>query len=215
MSGPEERRTLRQTPATTPCFTPGTLIATGRGLRPVERISPGEKVVTRDDGLREVLWIGRRTLSFAEIARAEEFRPVLVRQSALGGGRPHRDMIVSPRHRFLMAGSSDGTREEVLTQAVRLVDWRGILPVRVLGVTYLHLLFARHQVILADGAWTESFRPGPTEWRGLGHGQRLEIESLFPELATGAAYRLTRPARTLDDRPLWKRRMEARPEREG
>lgn len=194
---------------TTPCFTPGTRIATARGHRAIETLKPGDRVVTRDNGLAEILWIGRRTLSFGEIGRSEEFRPVLLRRGALGPDRPSRDMMVSPRHRFLR---QVGT-EEVLIQAARLVDWRGILPVPVLGVTYLHLLFARHQVILADGAWTESFRPDVVARAGLSNGQRLEIEALFPELRSTGLYRLTRPARPLDAEPLWKRRMAHRPER--
>ncbi|MDJ1008115.1 MAG: Hint domain-containing protein [Paracoccaceae bacterium] len=197
-------------PPTTPCFTPGTLIATARGLRPVETIRPGDRVVTRDDGLREVFWVGRRVLSFAELRRSDEFRPILIAQGALGGGQPVRDMLVSPRHRFLLLREG---REEVLTPASRLVDGRGIRPVAVLGVSYLHLMFARHQVILADGVWTESFRPDGASWVGLANAQRLEIEALFPEIRTRGLDRLARPARELDDGPLWKRRMEARPER--
>jgi len=194
---------------TTPCFTPGTLVATARGPAPVETLRPGDRVVTRDDGLCEVLWIGRRTVTFAELGRSEEFRPVLIAEGALGNGGPRQNMFVSPRHRFLMMRGG----EEVLTPAHRLVDGRGVRPVAVLGVSYLHLLFARHQVILADGVWTESFRPGAAVWAGLGNSQRIEIETLFPEIRTGALYRLSRPARALDDMPLWRQRMEVRPER--
>lgn len=201
-------------PATTPCFTPGTRIATAKGLRAVETIRPGDRVVTRDDGLREVLWVGRRTLPFAALRGASEFRPVLIRAGALGGGVPRRDMLVSPRHRFLLTrDDAVGVRGEVLTPADRMIDGRGVFVARVLGVSYLHLLFARHQVILADGAWTESFRPDATAWAGLGNAQRIEIAALFPEIAEKGLYRLSRPARALDDRPLWQRRMDTRPER--
>ena len=213
-----DRRTIRlrrkaatvSRPAlTTPCFTPGTRIATARGHRPIETLKPGDRVVTHDNGLAELLWVGRRTLSFRDLGQSEEFRPVLLRRGALGSERPYRDMLVSPRHRFLRRAGA----EEVLTPAVRLIDWRGILPVPVLGVSYLHLLFARHQVILADGAWTESFRPDAEARAGLSNGQRLEIEALFPELRSTGLYRLTRPARPLGTEPLWKRRMAHRPER--
>lgn len=194
---------------TTPCFTPGTLIATARGLRPVEALRPGDRVVTRDNGLAELLWVGGRTFCWAELSREATLRPVLIRRAALGQGLPLRDMCVSPRHRFLRC--RDGA--EVLVAAERLVDGCGVRPATALGVRYLHLLFARHEIILADGAWTESFRPGAPEWAGLGEAQRLEIEAIFPELRTEGLYRLTRPARPLDDRPLWRRRMAQPPGR--
>ncbi|MFN6977544.1 MAG: Hint domain-containing protein, partial [Gemmobacter sp.] len=42
-----------------PCFTPGTLIATPRGERPIEDLKAGDKVITRDNGIQEIRWIGR------------------------------------------------------------------------------------------------------------------------------------------------------------
>ncbi|NNJ68922.1 MAG: type I secretion protein, partial [Boseongicola sp.] len=42
----------------TPCFTPGTLIATDRGPIAVEALRTGDRLVTRDNGLRRVHWIG-------------------------------------------------------------------------------------------------------------------------------------------------------------
>ena len=53
-------------------------------------------------------------------------------------------------------------------------------------VSYIHLMFDAHEVILADGAWTESFQPGDHSMRALGSAQRDEIVSLFPELDTVA-----------------------------
>src|SRR6056297_2364085 len=117
----ERAMTPSRTAVTTPCFTPGTLVATARGPAPVETLRPGDRVVTRDDGLCEVLWIARRTVTFAELGRSEEFRPVLIAEGALGNGGPRQNMFVSPRHRFLMMRGG----EEVLTPAHRLVDGRG------------------------------------------------------------------------------------------
>lgn len=92
--------------------------------------------------------------------------------------------------------------------ADKLIDHRGIKPVHALGVTYIHLLFEHHQVVLADAAWAESFRPDATTWNKIGNAQRLEIEALFPEAREGGLERLSNPARPLDDRPLYKRRMD-------
>ena len=50
----------------TPCFTPGTQIATERGAVAVEALRPADRVVTRDNGLRRVHWIGRRDVDLLE-----------------------------------------------------------------------------------------------------------------------------------------------------
>ena len=52
------------------------------------------------------------------------------------------------------------------------------------GTTYIHIMFDQHEVILSDGAWTESFQPGDVSLAGIGQAQRDEIFALFPELAT-------------------------------
>ena len=169
------------------CFTPGTRIATPRGERLVETLERDDLVITRDNGMQPIRWIGRRRLSGAELETAPHLRPVRIRAGALGGGLPLRDMLVSPNHRLLMA--SDRTalyfeEREVLVAAQHLTDLPGVETVAVTGTTYLHLLFDHHEVILSDGSWTESFQPGDMALRGADDPQRREIFELFPELAT-------------------------------
>lgn len=177
----------------TPCFTPGTMIATDYGPVPIEALRQGHRVVTRDNGLRRVQWIGRRDMDYAEVAFEPELAPVLVRAGALGNGRPYRDMMVSPSHRFLISQEQsflaiDGN--EALVAARHLLDGRMVRSAATLGVSYIHLLCNAHQVILADGAWTETFHPDDQIMRALGNSQRREILDLFPEVETiGAAAR--------------------------
>lgn len=177
----------------TPCFTPGTLIATDRGARPVEELRRGDRVVTRDNGLKRITWTGRRSFGYRDILEAEELRPVLIRAGALGGGFPDRDMVVSPGHRFLVTPRQrlfTQVREETLVAAGALVGRPGIERARCLGVSYLHILMNQHEVVLADGAWTESFHPDDRIVRALAPKERQEILILFPEIATmGAALR--------------------------
>jgi hypothetical protein len=52
--------------------------------------------------------------------------------------------------------------------------------------TYVHLMFEEHQIIRADGAWSESFQPGAKTLAGLDSPQRDELLALFPELADKA-----------------------------
>ncbi len=173
--------------AVTPCFTPGTLIATNRGWQPVERLRRGDRLVTRDNGLRRIVWAGRRDVRHADLAETPELAPVLVQRNAFGDGFPSRDMLVSPEHRFL-ATSPKG--EETLVAVRHLTQRPGVGVARTLGVSYIHVLLEAHEVILANGVWTESFHPEDATLKGLAEGTRAEILALFPEIETlGAARR--------------------------
>ncbi|MCC7320940.1 MAG: Hint domain-containing protein [Rubellimicrobium sp.] len=168
-----------------PCFTPGTLIATPRGERPVEELGVGDRIITRDNGIQEIRWVGHKDMSGKALAAAPHLRPVLIRAGALGNGLPERDMMVSPNHRILV--SNERTQlyfeeSEVLAAAKHLVGAPGIVTVDVLSTSYVHFMFDRHEVVLSNGAWTESFQPGDWSLKGIGNAQRNEIFELFPEL---------------------------------
>ena len=72
--------------------------------------------------------------------------------------------------------------EEVLVRALHLTCLPGVEAIRVAQVTYLHMMFDRHEVVLADGAWSESFQPGERTLGGLGQDERDELFKIFPEL---------------------------------
>ncbi len=146
-----------------PCFTPGTMIACDGGERPVEDLRPGDRVVTRDHGVQVLRWVGRKVLPRGDLAADPRLQPVLIRAGALGPGLPARDMRVSRQHRMLLTGARAdllfGT-DEVLVRAEHLTHLPGIALAAETQVTYLHLLFDRHEVVLSDGTWSESFQPG-------------------------------------------------------
>lgn len=169
------------------CFTPGTLIATPKGEVPVESLREGDKVVTRDNGIQEIRWTGHRDMGWQDFAAHPHLRPVLIRQGSLGNGLPERDMMVSPNHRMLVANDRTALyfdEHEVLVSAKHLVGGKGIQTVDAVSTTYIHFLFDRHEVVLSNGAWAESFQPGDYSLKGLGNSQRNEIYDLFPELKT-------------------------------
>ena len=83
------------------CFAAGTLILTERGLHPVDRIRPGDRVQTADNGLRPVIWHGRRQVSMLDQVRDPTLRPIVVRQGAIGNDAAFR---VSRQHRLLVDG---------------------------------------------------------------------------------------------------------------
>ncbi|PVA08340.1 Hint domain-containing protein [Thalassorhabdomicrobium marinisediminis] len=168
-----------------PCFTPGTTIATPRGERLVEDLREGDRIITRDNGIQEIRWVGRKEMTGKALVSNPHLKPILIRAGALGNGLPERDMLVSPNHRMLVA--SERTQlyfeeREVLAAAKHLVGSDGIHEVDVMGTAYIHFMFDRHEVVLSNGAWTESFQPGDYTLKGIGNAQRNEIFELFPEL---------------------------------
>ena len=170
-----------------PCFTPGTLIATPNGQVPVEALREGDRVITRDNGIQEIRWTGARAMSARKLAIAANLRPILIRAGALGPNLPERDMMVSPQHRVLMTDHAPQLHfedSEVLVAAKHLVNDRSILQMGAVETTYIHFLFDRHEVVLSDGAWTESFQPGDQNLGEMGDAQRAEIFAIFPELQT-------------------------------
>ncbi|UYV39427.1 Ig-like domain-containing protein [Rhodobacteraceae bacterium D3-12] len=170
-----------------PCFTPGTAIATPKGERMVEELNEGDKIITRDNGIQEIRWIGRRALTGHELARMPNLRPILIQKGALGDNLPEHDILVSPQHRMLMTGDKAQLyfeEREVLAAAKHLTDLPGVDEVGTLGVSYVHFMFDQHEVVLSNGAWTESFQPGANVLSGLENAQRDEILTLFPDLKT-------------------------------
>lgn len=169
------------------CFTPDALIATPRGQVRVTDLRVGDLVMTRDNGLQPIVWIGQRSLSAADLLRSPQLRPVAIKADTFGPGQPARDIMLSPNHRLLIQSARASllfAESEVLAAAKHMVGRDGIMRATVPEVTYVHLMCANHEVIMSDGIWTESFQPGDHSLGGLASAQRAEILALFPELAT-------------------------------
>lgn len=168
-----------------PCFVAGTLISTPDGDVPVEALQPGDLVMTEDDGPQPLRWIGVRT-----VKAQDKFAPILIRAGTFG---PHSDVMVSPLHRVLVRDSLAELlfgEAEVLVAARDLVNDRSVTR-RVGGeVTYVHLMFDRHQVVFTEGLASESFLPGPQTTKSFEQEIVAEICSIFPELDpdTGQGY---------------------------
>ncbi|MES2664753.1 MAG: Hint domain-containing protein [Pseudomonadota bacterium] len=168
-----------------PCFTPGTLIATPKGEVPVEHLKMGDKIITRDNGIQEIRWVGAKALNWQDFRANPHLKPVLVKRGSLGNDLPEQDMMVSPNHRLLVANDRTALyfdEHEVLVSAKHLVGSEGVHAVDSIGTSYIHFMFDQHEVVLSNGAWTESFQPGDYTLKGMGNAQRSEILELFPEL---------------------------------
>jgi hypothetical protein len=172
------------------------MIACEGGERLVEDLVPGDRVMTRDHGLQELRWVGKKPLDRAALAAEPKLQPVLIRAGALGAGLPARDMRVSRQHRMLVTGPRAELlfgSDEVLVRAEHLAHLPGVALAVDTEVTYLHLLFDRHEVVLSDGTWSESFQPGDRTLAGMDDAAREELFRLFPDLASGAPYAAARP----------------------
>ncbi len=166
------------------CFAAGTLIATPQGQVPIEALGVGARVLTRDNGPQEVLWIGRRRLGHVALAKYPNMRPVRLFPDLVGGDRP---LVVSPQHCLVMP--VDGS--ERLVRAKHLAAQNGAGAEIVHGlrhVEYYHLLLPAHEVLFANGVPAESFYPGPQSLRMLKPDQKRDVLRLFPDLATHSVH---------------------------
>lgn len=166
------------------CFTPETRLATPEGQRPVGDLAPGDRVLTRDNGPQEILWMGRRRMTGARLYAMPHLRPIRLRAGALGEGQPDGDLLVSPEHRMLLRGPAARalfSEDEVLATAADLVNDRSILVDHDLReVTYVHLLFERHEILWANGIESESFHPANAALETIEEGQRAGLLALLP-----------------------------------
>ncbi|MEM6727098.1 MAG: Hint domain-containing protein [Pseudomonadota bacterium] len=174
------------------CFCAGTLIATREGARPVEDLVAGDMILTRDNGFQRLRWKKSRRLD-----ASAHLAPVRFETGALGKGLPRRPLRVSPQHRMLMrskvAARMFGTAE-VLIAAKKLLGLPGVTQEGPGPVSYHHLLFDRHEIVLAEGAPTESLHLGDQALRAMDRAQRDELREIFPDL------RLAIPARPVAER---------------
>jgi Hint domain/RTX calcium-binding nonapeptide repeat (4 copies) len=160
------------------CFTPDTLISTAQGPRLIQDLKVGDLIVTRDNGLQPLRWIGTRT-----VQAQGDMAPIRLDTSLLQSASA--PLIVSPQHRMLWSGSRAQMlfgEGEVLVAARHLLSSPAVTRLSGGTVTYMHLMLDQHEVIYANGAATESFFPGDTAIEALTGQSRHEMFNLFPEL---------------------------------
>ncbi len=161
-----------------PCFVAGTWIDTPDGPRPIQHLSAGDLVITRDNGVQPIRWIGG-----SPILAIGQHAPVRICKGRFGA---NRELLVSQQHRILFEGHMAELlfgEPEVLVRAKDLVDDRSIRIIETTQpVTYYHMLFDEHQVVRSHNVWSESYQPGPLTMAELRCDLQDEILSLFPQL---------------------------------
>ncbi len=159
------------------CFVAGTPILTPDGEVPVECLRPGDAVATLDNGVQRLIWVGQCTVS-----GHGRHAPIRFATGAIGNPVP---LEVSPQHRMLIRGWRAELlfgEPEVLVAACHLVNGDRISRAPRDSVTYVHLMFDRHEIVHAAGVPSESFNPGADVLRE-NRGIRAELAALFPDLS--------------------------------
>jgi hypothetical protein len=132
------------------CYCRGTLIATERGEVPVEALAIGDPILTASGRLRPIKWIGRRSYCGRFIMGRKDILPICFKAGSLADGVPRRDLWISPHHAMAFDG--------VLIEAKDLVNGVSIVQAEdVDEVEYFHVELDSHDVILAEGAPSETF----------------------------------------------------------
>jgi Ca2+-binding RTX toxin-like protein len=160
------------------CFVSGTRILTETGERKIDTLQAGDRIVTRDNGVQVLRWVGRRSVSQHDLARNPKLLPIQIAPNLTGGVG---SLAVSAQHGILL--KIDG--EERLVRATHLAAMKGGAARIMKGcrhVTYLHLMFDQHQIVFANGAASESFYPGKFALAAVAPAARKEVFALFPDL---------------------------------
>lgn len=133
-------------------FTRGTRITMASGAQtPIEDLRVGDRVLTRNDGVQQLRWIGQST-----VRAVGDFAPIKIKAHTLNNAH---DLVVSPDHRLFIYQRSDrlgAGRSELLVKARHLVNGDSVVVQDGGFVDYFELLFDTHQIIYAEGIAAES-----------------------------------------------------------
>jgi hypothetical protein len=154
-----------------PCYCPGTLILTERGEVKVEQLAIGDLVSTMSGQLRPIKWIGRRDYGGRFVMGRKDILPICFRAGSLGDRVPRRDLWISPHHAMYLDG--------LLVEARHLVNGASVVQAEhVEEVSYIHIELETHDVLVAEGSFSESFVDDDS--RNMFHNA-AEFAELYPE----------------------------------
>ncbi len=153
------------------CYCAGTRIAAARGEVAVEDLKIGDLVRTMSGAFRPLKWIGRRAYSARFAGNHPDLLPIRFKTGSLADNVPARDLLVSPKHAMFLDG--------VLIPAEQLVNGATIVQEQPGNdVHYFHLELETHDVLIAEGAFSESFVDDDS--RGMFQNAH-EFRELYPD----------------------------------
>ncbi len=123
----------------------GTTIMTLDGELPVEHLSAGDRIITRDSGMAILREVRSREVHVASIQ---------IKAGSLGHTRPQDDMIVGPdtlvHIRDWRAKALFGA-DVATVKAKRLIDGEFVSEVEAKTMTVYELVFDKQHILYADG----------------------------------------------------------------
>jgi len=170
--------TKRFAEAASGSFARGTRITMHDGkMRPIEALSPGDMVLTRDAGQQPVRWLRQSTLR-----ATGSFAPVVITEGALHN---EADLVLRPDHRLFIYQREDflgAGRAEVLIKARHLVDGKTVIRRRGGFIDYFQIIFDEHYIIYAEGIAAESHLVDTRTRAALPEGLGAQDHSHRPHL---------------------------------
>jgi hypothetical protein len=171
-----------------PCYCAGTRILTTRGEVPVEELRIGDEVVTARGGgpsaceighqgvtvagaTRPIKWIGKRSFAGLFLRSNPDVQPIRFQAGCLGNGLPRRDLLISPKHAMFFDGML--IPAECLMNGITIIKEQSMKLVE-----YFHIELETHDVILAEGAPSETFIDDDS--RGMFHNL-ASYRQLYPD----------------------------------
>jgi len=144
-AGPEEIARL-------PALGPGTMIATADGPQPIDWLRPGDMILTRDNGLKPLLWLGHHVMPLRAPTAS---RPLRIGAAAFGPTHPEHETIASPGLGILLAGPELKfwfTEGEMFGRVAEICT----APHAEGRQSLYTLLFEAPEIVLANGIWVGS-----------------------------------------------------------
>lgn len=155
---PRIRRAPRVATPNTTGFLAGTFVRTKWGDEDVAELRPGDLVLTRNHGLQPLLGVSHSRIEPTDLLRSPKLRPVVIDGGVFGNedpihlSQPQCVAITDPVAELLR-----GSPEVLVRSGALLRNGLARMFIPRQGADYHHLLFQRHELVLSDGVWAESF----------------------------------------------------------
>ncbi|MGH1368914.1 MAG: Hint domain-containing protein [Maritimibacter sp.] len=165
---------------------PSALVETVNGPVLARDLKPGDRVLTRDNGVQSVRWAGESMSMFdPDAEQASAKGPVRIRAGALGTNKEAGNLVLAPGQQVLVRGIMNellfGT-DEVMASVGDLAHLDGVDFVPRSVVRWQHVLLDTHELLNVNGVWMESFSPEMWSIRVAFPEQWEEITTAVPRL---------------------------------